>query len=121
MSRAPESTEWNFADVWETVARCVPDRLAQVHGSSRIPWAAFDAIANGFTASMLHAGAAHQDKVALYLHNGPAYLQVAFGCMKAGLVPVNTNYRYQEDELLELVAVLLEIRTRLQAWDFPRQ
>ena len=102
MSWTPESTAWNFADVWETIALGVPDRLAQVHGSSRITWAAFDAIANGFAASMLHTSAAHQDKVALYLHNGPAYLQAAFGCMKAGLVPVNTNYRYQEDELVYL-------------------
>ena len=102
MSWTPESSAWNFADVWETIALGVPDRLAQVHGSSRITWAAFDAIANGFAASMLHTSAAHQDKVALYLHNGPAYLQAAFGCMKAGLVPVNTNYRYQEDELVYL-------------------
>jgi 3-oxocholest-4-en-26-oate---CoA ligase len=93
---------WNFADVWETVAAALPERNAQVHGRERIPWAAFDAIANGFAASMLRAGAAQQDKVALYLHNGPAYLQAAFGCMKAGLVPVNTNYRYQADELVYL-------------------
>lgn len=102
MSRSPDTTAWSFAEVWETVAEAVPDRLAQIHGSSRITWAAFDAIANGFAASMLRSGTARQDKVALYLHNGPAYLQAAFGCMKAGLVPVNTNYRYQEDELVYL-------------------
>lgn len=96
------ASQWNFADVWETVAACLPEHVAQVHGPRRVTWAAFDAVANGFAAALLHAGAAHQDKVALYLHNGPAYLQAAFGCMKAGLVPVNTNYRYQDDELAYL-------------------
>ncbi len=102
LSRSPSPREWNFADVWETVAHTVPDRIALVHGSCRITWAALDATANGFAATLLQRGAARQDKVALYLCNGPAYLQAAFGCMKAGLVPVNINYRYQEDELIYL-------------------
>ena len=93
------STEWNFADVWEVVAQAVPDRLAQVHGERNISWRDFDACANGIASALLQAGLARQDKVALYLHNGPEYLQSAFACMKAALVPVNTNYRYQHDEL----------------------
>ncbi len=93
------SNEWNFADVWETVARSVPDQAAQRHGASRISWREFDRCANGIAWSLLKFGAARQDKVALYLHNGPEYLQCAFGCMKASLVPVNTNYRYLKDEL----------------------
>ena len=40
--------------------------------------------------------------MALYLYNCPEYLQTLFGTMKAGLVPVNTNYRYGDDELLYL-------------------
>ena len=93
------SLQWNFADVWETVAQCVPGRMAQVHGTRRIAWSEFDARANGIARTLLQAGCVQQDKVALYLHNGPEYLQSAFACMKAGLVPVNTNYRYQQDEL----------------------
>ena len=96
------AAQWNFADVWETVAQHVPRGVAQANGLSRVTWAAFDALANGVAAAMLHAGAKRQDKVALYLHNGAEYLQSAFGCMKAGLVPVNTNYRYQEGELAYL-------------------
>lgn len=90
---------WNFADVWETVARVQPDSPAQVHGEDKVSWRAFDGMANGFATSLLGAGFARQDKVALYLHNGPAYMQCAFACLKASLVPVNTNYRYQQDEL----------------------
>ena len=91
--------EWNFADVWEAVAQTVPDRIAQVHGGHKVTWGEFDRRANGLAWTLLKAGHVRQDKVALYLHNSPAYLQSAFACMKAGLVPVNTNYRYQHDEL----------------------
>ena len=35
----------------------------------------------------------------MYLYNSPEYLQATFGAMKVGLVPVNTNYRYGDDEL----------------------
>ena len=37
--------------------------------------------------------------MAIYLYNCPEYLQAAFATMKIGLVPVNTNYRYGDDEL----------------------
>ncbi len=94
--------EWTFADVWETVADTVPDRVAQVHGGRRCTWRDFDRRANGIAATLLQAGLRQQDKVALYLHNAPEYLEAAFGAMKAGLVPVNTNYRYVRDELLYL-------------------
>ena len=91
--------EWNFADVWEAVAGAAPGHIAQSHGSAPITWREFDTHANGIAWTLLQAGCGKQDKVALYLHNGPEYLQSAFGCMKAALVPVNTNYRYQQDEL----------------------
>jgi acyl-CoA synthetase (AMP-forming)/AMP-acid ligase II len=91
--------EWNFADVWETVASTVPGAAAQVHGDSRIDWRTFDRRADGVAAQLLSAGLARHDKVALYLYNTPEYLETAFAVMKAGLVPVNTNYRYKHDEL----------------------
>ncbi len=93
------SRGWNFSEVWEVVAHSVPDHIAQVHGDERISWREFDARANGIASTLLQGGCLHQDKIALYLHNGPHYMQSAFACMKAALVPVNTNYRYQQDEL----------------------
>ena len=91
--------EWNFADVWETVASTVPDAIAQVHGDRRVDWRTFDRRADGVAARLLAAGLARHDKVALYLYNTPEYLETAFAVMKAALVPVNTNYRYKHDEL----------------------
>src|ERR1700712_1968753 len=98
----PVQREWNFADVWETVAETVPDAPAQVHGDRRHDWRAFDRRADAIAARLLGAGLIRHDKVALYLYNTPEYLETAFAAMKAALVPVNTNYRYKHDELLYL-------------------
>src|SRR5205823_147266 len=56
----------------------------------------------GVAKALLDAGAQRQDKIAQYLYNGPEYLESTFACMKAGLVPVNTNYRYGDEELAYL-------------------
>jgi fatty-acyl-CoA synthase len=93
---------WNFADAWEVVAGIVPDAPAQIQGDRRITWADFDARANGVARRLLDAGAGHQDKVAQYLYNAPEYMESVYAAFKAGLVPINTNYRYLEDELVYL-------------------
>jgi len=93
---------WNFADVWEVIAEQIPDAPAQVQGDRRFSWREFDERANGVAAALLAAGVSEQDKVAHYLHNGPEYLESMFGIWKAGLAPINTNYRYADDELVYL-------------------
>jgi fatty-acyl-CoA synthase len=93
---------WNFAEIWETCAQRVPDALAQRQGTRELTWREFDERANGIAQSLLDAGAQEQDKVAQYLYNGPEYLESMFAAFKAGLVPVNTNYRYADEELVYL-------------------
>jgi fatty-acyl-CoA synthase len=95
-------SDWNFADVWEAVADLLPDATALVHGDRRVTWKDFDRRASGVAAALLESRVKAQDKVAQYLYNGPEYLESLFATMKAGLVPVNTNYRYTEDELVYL-------------------
>ncbi|MHB8670934.1 MAG: AMP-binding protein [Acidimicrobiales bacterium] len=96
------SAGWNFADVWETIAEVRPDALALVHGDRRLSWDDFDRRADGVAQALLASGVVQQDKVAEYMYNGPEYLETVFGCAKAGLVPVNTNYRYGDEELAYL-------------------
>jgi 3-oxocholest-4-en-26-oate---CoA ligase len=93
---------WNFAELWERIADKFPDATAQVQGDRRLSWREFDQRADGLARALLGAGALHEDKVAIYLYNGPEYLETTFACFKAGLVPVNTNYRYVADELVYL-------------------
>jgi len=98
-SRLPE---WTFADVWETIAAEVPDRIALVHGDQHLTWRDFNRRADAVAVVLLGVGLRPQDKVALYLHNSPAYLESVFAALKISLVPVNTNYRYTGDELVQL-------------------
>jgi fatty-acyl-CoA synthase len=95
-------TDWNYADVWETVADVQPESAAVIQGSRSVRWADFDSGADGVAQFLLDLGAVRQDKVALYLYNCPEYLQASYGAMKVALAPVNTNYRYGDDELAYL-------------------
>lgn len=95
-------TGWTFADVWEEVARVAPDSPAQIQGQREISWRAFDRRANTLAAHMVAAGLGHQAKVAAFLYNAPEYLETYYAAFKAGLAPVNTNYRYEPEELFYL-------------------
>src|SRR5688572_26463482 len=93
---------WNFADVWEAVADTLPEATAQAQGNRRYAWGELDRRADGIAKALLDGGAQRQDKVAQYLYNCPEYLESLFGIVKAALVPVNTNYRYGDEELVYL-------------------
>jgi acyl-CoA synthetase (AMP-forming)/AMP-acid ligase II len=92
-------TNWNYADVWEAVADLQPTLPAVTQGARTFSWQEFDSGADGVAQFLLDLDVAQQDKVAMYLYNCPEYLQSTFATMKVGLVPVNTNYRYGDDEL----------------------
>jgi len=96
-------TAWNYANAFEIAADNLPDSPALLHGDRIITWAEFDRRADGVARTLLDAGAEQQDKVAQYLFNGPEYLESIFAAFKASLVPVNTNYRYADEELVYLL------------------
>jgi fatty-acyl-CoA synthase len=98
----PIVSTWNYADVWEAVADALPGSSALTHCEETRSWAEFDRRADCVARWLLGAQVGHQDKVALYLHNCSEYLEAVFACVKVGLVPINTNYRYAEDELVYL-------------------
>lgn len=93
------TTQWNLADIFETVADSLPDKPAQIQGERTLTWQQFDARANALAANFLEAGLSHQAKVAAYLRNGPEYMETYLAAFKASLVPVNTNYRYGANEI----------------------
>ena len=93
---------WNFANVWEPIAAAIPDQPAQIRGERRLSWGDFDRRANALARRLLDLGLKQQSKVAGYLYNGPEYLETYYAAFKAGLAPVNTNYRYVADELIYL-------------------
>jgi 3-oxocholest-4-en-26-oate---CoA ligase len=93
---------WNYADVWEAVADELPGAPALTHGARTLSWGELDRRADGLARWLLGARVDHQDKVALYLTNCSEYLEATFACLKIGLITVNTNYRYADDELAYL-------------------
>ncbi|HEX5367085.1 MAG TPA: AMP-binding protein [Acidimicrobiales bacterium] len=93
---------WQYADVWDVVADVRGDAPALVHGDRRTSWTAFRSRAGALARSLVAGGAARGDRVAQYLYNCPEYLEVSYATYQAGLTPVNTNYRYREDELAYL-------------------
>ena len=92
-------SDWSFVDVWRTIAGVQAGAVALEQGERRWTWGEF---AHDFDAlgSYLDAlGLPPQSTVALYMYNSPEYLLGFAGALAAGLVPINTNYRYGEDEL----------------------
>ncbi|MBV9281912.1 MAG: acyl-CoA synthetase [Chloroflexi bacterium] len=95
-------TAWNFADAWERVAANLPDVPCIEQGRRSITWREFDRRSNALAGDLLSSGLSEQSKVAAYMTNAPEYLETYFAAFKAGMVPVNTNFRYGPEEILYL-------------------
>jgi 3-oxocholest-4-en-26-oate---CoA ligase len=97
------SLRGNLADLVETVADAVPDRIALAHGvdGTTRTWKELDARTDALAAHLAR-GHAPGDKVAVYSYNRPEFVESLLAAMKARLAPVNVNYRYRQDELLYL-------------------
>jgi len=105
-----------LADINEALADAIADREAIVTPTRRFSWRDFQVRSRRLGHLLAGAGLgchreraalapweSGQDHVALYLYNGPEYLEGMIGAYKARTVPFNVNYRYVEDELLYLL------------------
>jgi 3-oxocholest-4-en-26-oate---CoA ligase len=91
---------WNFADLFEAVARTVPsDHIALIQDDQSLTWGDLDARSNNLARALIERGLQPGDKVAFYLRNQPAYLETLIACFKSRLVHVNVNYRFKAPEL----------------------
>ena len=95
--------KWHFADLFETVAALVPDRVAVVNGDMRRTWREYEDRAARIAKALVAAGLGPDSKVGLYGYNSNEYLEAQFGVFKTRAVPVNVNYRYVEHELVYLL------------------
>lgn len=94
--------DFQFADVFETVAAAVPDRVAVLCGPRQLTWRDFNRRSNALAADLVAAGLGKSAKVAAYLFNSPEYLETYFAATKVSMWPVNTNYRYGAEEITYL-------------------
>lgn len=93
---------WNFADVLEFVTSVQPNFPAIRQGGRELRYHDLLVRVDALGTALRDRGAAHQDKVGVYLYNCPEYLEATMAALYASLVPVNTNYRYGDDELAYL-------------------
>lgn len=94
----------NLGDVLDRVAATVqPTDPAVICDGVVTTWADFDRRANAVARSLVAAGLGPNAKVALYMRNGPAYLEALAATFKGRLAHVNVNYRYGVDELLYIL------------------
>jgi fatty-acyl-CoA synthase len=95
---------WNYGDMYEAIAAAMPeDQAALIHEGKMTTWKELDQRSNNIGRSLLEMGAVPGDKVALYMRNHSAYMEMLAACFKASLTHVNINYRYVEDELWYII------------------
>jgi fatty-acyl-CoA synthase len=90
---------WNFADVWNGVAREVPERDAIVCGAQNRTWREFADRSVLLASALFERGVRAGDTVAIDLTNRPEYLETFFAALQLGAAPVNINYRYVAEEV----------------------
>lgn len=97
------SDGWNFGNIFEAIARAIPQAPAIVDGSRTFTWSEFDARSAALGTALREAVTEHQARVAVYLRNCAEFLESYNACLLARLIPVNVNYRYGADELVYLL------------------
>lgn len=91
--------KFNLADVFETVADSVPERIALSYQGRQISYAELDNLSNQVAHLFAGAGIGAFDNVALFLKNSIEHVTSLLGLLKVRAVPVNVNYRYTNAEL----------------------
>lgn len=93
---------WHLAEMFDAVAKLLPDRLAVVEGKTRRNWRDYENRAARLASALVAAGIAPDSKVAIYGYNSVEFLEAQFAVFKTRAVPVNVNYRYVDEELAYL-------------------
>ncbi|MEY2447728.1 MAG: 3-oxocholest-4-en-26-oate---CoA ligase [Acidimicrobiaceae bacterium] len=96
---------FNLADLFELVARAIPDREALVSGATRLTYGELDERSTRLADALDRTlGVTAGDHVGLDLYNCAEYVEATFACFKLRAVPININYRYVAGELEPLFA-----------------
>lgn len=108
--------EFNIGNVHDAICAAIFDREAVVHGGRRITYGEMGERTRRFAGALsalglgcktergeLEGHQSGQDHLALYMYNGPEYLESMLGAYKARVAPFNVNYRYVDEELVYLL------------------
>ncbi|MCB1027123.1 MAG: AMP-binding protein, partial [Microthrixaceae bacterium] len=106
--------EPHLPTLFDAIARQRPRAAAIRTSTEATSWAELAARTDSLAAALVRAGVGStdgpteawecpNDRVALYLHNHPAYLESMVAAWKARGTAMNVNYRYRAAELTELL------------------
>ena len=95
----------NFGVALKALAASIePARPALIHGDRIVTWGELDAKTDAIAAELAKQGLRPGDVAGQMLRNNPDYILAYFGCIKAGVTPVNVNYHYKARELSDIFA-----------------
>ncbi|QFT76255.1 AMP-binding protein [Erythrobacter sp. THAF29] len=93
----------NFGVALKALADSIePERPALIHGERIVTWGELDAQTDRIAAALAAKGLNPGDITGQMLRNNPDYILAYFGCIKAGVSPVNVNYHYKTRELSDI-------------------
>ena len=96
-------TAWNAAEaLCHFAAGALAERPALVHDDLVISYRELKRRCSGIASFLLAQGLPAGAHVGHYLYNSNAYMEACLGAAMAGMTHVNVNYRYRDDELLDL-------------------
>jgi acyl-CoA synthetase (AMP-forming)/AMP-acid ligase II len=93
----------NWATLWEHVGDVVGERPALCQGGRRVSWREFDERSARLAGWLSARSVGKDSKVAVLSHNRPEYLETVFATFKVRGASVNLNFRYRDDELVEVL------------------
>ena len=96
------SASFHLADMFELVAKAVPERIALQADGLELTYAELDERSDRIAAALAERGIGRGDTIGLYLMNCPEYLEGFIAATKIGAIPFNVNYRYGREELAYL-------------------
>lgn len=94
----------DYSDVWQALARAVPDRIAITTRDESISYEEFARQAGALARWLDESSFRPGDSLAILLYNRPEYLVAFFACFATGVAPTPINYRYQAAEVAELLS-----------------
>ncbi|MFT6957970.1 MAG: acyl-CoA synthetase (AMP-forming)/AMP-acid ligase II [Halieaceae bacterium] len=93
------SMTYNLADLFESVADSIPDRIAIICSERRLSFSELDERATRLANFWAGLGIGHGNHIGLQLRNGSEFLEAMLAAFKLRAVPINVNYHYVEGEL----------------------
>jgi acyl-CoA synthetase (AMP-forming)/AMP-acid ligase II len=97
--REVTDTEFNIADLFESVADELPAREALSSGAIRCTFAELDKRANRLAHGLQQIGVGRDEHVGVFAYNCAEFIEAMLACFKIRAVPLNINFRYVGDEL----------------------